>query len=133
MKISSQEYAKALYDLTKGQNEEEIKNIITSFVRTLNKNRQLFKEEDIIKNFEIIWDQRRNITQVLITSARPLSTQEKEKIKKFVTEKFGIKKLVLTNKVDPLIKGGLIIKVGGNILDASIAGRLQKLRKALKK
>lgn len=66
-----------------------------------------------------------------VTSALPLSTDEKETVKKNVLDKMGAK----TNiefRVDPQILGGLVIRVGDKVLDGSISGQLEGLRKSLK-
>jgi F-type H+-transporting ATPase subunit b len=62
----------------------------------------------------------------VITSALPLSKDEEAAVKKSVTAKD------YSFKVDPSILGGLVIKVDEKVLDASVAGKLEGLRSALK-
>jgi F-type H+-transporting ATPase subunit b len=66
-----------------------------------------------------------------VTSALPLSNEEQAEVKKNVLDKMGAK----TNiefRVDPQILGGLIIRVGDKVLDGSVSGQLEDLRKTLK-
>lgn len=62
----------------------------------------------------------------VVTSALPLSNDEQAAVKKSITAKD------YSFKVDPSILGGLVIKVDEKVLDASVAGRLEGLRSALK-
>lgn len=62
----------------------------------------------------------------VITSALPLTNDEQASVKKSVTAKD------YSFKVDPSILGGLVIKVDEKVLDASVAGKLEGLRSALK-
>lgn len=62
----------------------------------------------------------------VVTSALPLSNDEQAAVKKSVTAKD------YSFKVDPAILGGLVIKVDEKVLDASVAGKLEGLRSALK-
>lgn len=65
-----------------------------------------------------------------VTSALPLTAEEKDAIKKDVLSKLGTQATV-TFRVDPNILGGLVIKAGGKVLDASVAGQLASLRQSL--
>ncbi|MCB0119354.1 MAG: F0F1 ATP synthase subunit B [Anaerolineales bacterium] len=62
----------------------------------------------------------------VVTSALPLTDDEQNAVKKSVAAKD------YSFKVDPAILGGLVIKVDEKVLDASVAGKLEGLRSALK-
>ncbi|MBK7449001.1 MAG: F0F1 ATP synthase subunit delta [Anaerolineales bacterium] len=62
----------------------------------------------------------------VVTSALPLTSDEQAAVKKSVSAKD------YSFKVDPSILGGLVIKVDEKVLDASVAGKLEGLRSALK-
>ena len=62
----------------------------------------------------------------VVTSALPLSNDEQAAVKSSVSAKD------YSFKVDPSILGGLVIKVDEKVLDASVAGKLEGLRSALK-
>jgi len=69
-------------------------------------------------------------TSAEVTSALPLSTDEMDAVKKDVLAKVGSQATV-SFRVDPSILGGLVIRVGGKILDASVAGQLESLRQSI--
>lgn len=65
-----------------------------------------------------------------VTSALPLTNEEKDTVKKDVLSKIGSQATV-TFRVDPTILGGIIISAGGKVLDASVAGQLESMRQKL--
>lgn len=65
-----------------------------------------------------------------VTSALPLSSAEMDTVKKDVLSKVGSQATVSFH-VDPNILGGLVIRVGGKVLDASVAGQLESLRQSI--
>ncbi len=64
-----------------------------------------------------------------ITSALPLTDAEKEVVRKEITSK--IQAQTVAFRVDPGILGGLVVKVGDRVVDASVAGKLDNLRQSL--
>jgi F-type H+-transporting ATPase subunit b len=62
-----------------------------------------------------------------VTSALPLTNEEKEIVKVDVLSRIGSQATV-TFRVDPAILGGIVISAGGKVLDASVAGQLENMR-----
>ncbi len=91
----------------------------------------VFDKKDI-KNFII--DRLSLMTdseQLFLMIETSIDAPSLKKIEKFVAEKYGAKKVVLDNKIDEKIKGGIIIKVGSRIIDLSLSGSLSKLSNTL--
>jgi len=65
-----------------------------------------------------------------VTSALPLTTEEKEAVKQDILSQVGDQATV-TFRVDPAILGGLIVRVGDKVLDGSISGQLESMRQSL--
>ena len=65
-----------------------------------------------------------------VTSALPLTAEEKESVKKDVLSQVGDPATV-TFRVDPAILGGLIVRVGDKVLDGSVSGQLESMRQSL--
>ncbi len=65
-----------------------------------------------------------------VTSALPLTDQEKDAVKEDILSKLGGHATV-TFRIDPSILGGLVIRVGDKVLDGSVAGRLEEMRQRL--
>ncbi len=65
-----------------------------------------------------------------VTSALPLSSAEMDAVKQDILSKVGSQATV-SFRVDPNILGGLVIRVGGKVLDASVAGQLESMRHSI--
>jgi F-type H+-transporting ATPase subunit b len=65
-----------------------------------------------------------------ITSALPLTSDEKEAVRKDILAKIG-EQASVTFRVDPSILGGLVVRVGDKVLDGSVSGQLETLRQNL--
>jgi F-type H+-transporting ATPase subunit b len=65
---------------------------------------------------------------IVVTSAVPLTDEEKATVRKELEERVGGK---VSFTVDPDILGGLVIRAGDRVIDGSMAGRLNQLREAL--
>lgn len=65
-----------------------------------------------------------------VTSALTLTNDEQGMVKKDILNKVGAQ--AVTFRVDPSILGGLVIKVGGKVLDGSVGGKLEGLRQNLR-
>ena len=65
-----------------------------------------------------------------VTSALPLSSKEMDAVKQDILSKVGSQATV-SFRVDPSILGGLVIRVGGKVLDASVAGQLESMRQSI--
>lgn len=78
--------------------------------------------------FEEMWDKVNKLLPVQVTSAIELDPKTLESIGKQIGEQTG-DRIELSSKVDPEILGGIVLRVGNFILDASIRTRLEKLRR----
>ena len=67
---------------------------------------------------------------VEVTSAVELDEALVRSIGERIEERTG-RRIELTSRVDPEIIGGLVLRVGNKVLDASVSGRLQRLRKQI--
>jgi F-type H+-transporting ATPase subunit b len=65
-----------------------------------------------------------------ITSALPLSPEEKEIVRRDVLSAIGSQGSI-TFRVDPSILGGLVIRVGDKVWDASVSGKLENMRQSM--
>lgn len=78
--------------------------------------------------FDELWDQANQRLEVTVTSAVPLDPSVIESIGAEIERKTG-KTIELKGEVDDTIIGGLVLRVGNRVLDASVHSRLDKLRR----
>ena len=84
------------------------------------------------RQFEALWDVEHRLLPVDVTSAVPLDPAVSEELGRKIREQTG-QNVELTSTVDPDILGGIVLRVGNSILDASISNRLQQLRREVAK
>jgi F-type H+-transporting ATPase subunit delta len=78
--------------------------------------------------FEELWDEERRLLPVEVTSSVELDSGTVDSIGERIGEQTG-RTVELSSKVDPEILGGIVLRVGNFVLDASIRNRLNQLRK----
>jgi F-type H+-transporting ATPase subunit delta len=86
----------------------------------------------IRREYDELWEHENKMLPVEITSAIELDDEIARRIGEQIGEQTG-QKVELTKTVDPEILGGLVLRVGNSILDASIRNRLDNLRKNVAK
>jgi F-type H+-transporting ATPase subunit delta len=80
------------------------------------------------KEFMNEYNRRKGVLTAVVTSAAPLTEDQKSKISAIVVDATK-KQIVLETKVDPELIGGFILNVGDRQIDTSIASSLTKLKK----
>jgi F-type H+-transporting ATPase subunit delta len=78
--------------------------------------------------FDSLWDEARKLLPVQIVSAIELDADTVQSIGDQIGRQVD-RKIELSSAVDPDILGGIVLRVGNLILDASIKNRLEQLRK----
>jgi F-type H+-transporting ATPase subunit delta len=78
--------------------------------------------------YDKLWRDEHKLLPVEVTSAIELDDALVDRIGKRIGEEMG-RNVEVSRRVDPDILGGLVLRVGNAILDASIATRLNQLRK----
>jgi len=78
--------------------------------------------------FDQLWDEEHRLLPVQVTSAIELDDDTIKQIGDSIGKQVG-REVELSSDVDPAIIGGLVVRVGNFVLDASIRNRLEQLRK----
>jgi ATP synthase F1 delta subunit len=82
----------------------------------------------IRREFDSLWAKEQKLLEVSVTSAVDLDEETVKGIGKKIEEQTG-NRVELTSHVDPDLIGGLVIRVGNMVLDASVRNRLERLRR----
>ena len=82
----------------------------------------------IRKHFDEKWAEENRMLEVRLTSAVPLDSEVVERVVKEIERKTN-KRIDLDSEVDEDILGGLVLRVGNMVLDASLRSKLERLRK----
>lgn len=73
-----------------------------------------------------------NQYDVTVTSAVPLSEEQKQRVRTVVSKRLAVKTGRLIEKVDPSLIGGFMISVNNKVIDTSIRRQLQAFKMNLK-
>ena len=84
--------------------------------------------DEIATQFEILADDAAGRVRATVTTAIPLSEADRESLARDLSSQLG-KDVRLESRVDPEILGGLVLQVGDRLTDASVAARLDQLRR----
>ncbi|GHF80633.1 F-type H+-transporting ATPase subunit delta [Amycolatopsis bartoniae] len=74
--------------------------------------------------------ERRERSVAYVTSAAPLTGQQEQQLTEKLTGIYG-RQITLLVEVDPKLGGGLVVRVGDEVIDGSAAGRIAALRRQL--
>lgn len=99
-----------------------------SFLELLIENHRMPVIFRIRQEYERLWEEENRLLPVEITSAIALDEETTESLGRAIGQRAG-RKVQLAARVDPDILGGIILRVGNSILDASIRNRLEQLRR----
>ncbi len=95
-------------------------------------NRRLDQLFPLINAFDKLYAAHLGIVSAEVTSAVPLSAPQLDDLTKALNKSLG-QKADITTRVDPGILGGLKVRVGSRLFDASLKTKLDSLKFALKR
>jgi ATP synthase F1 delta subunit len=121
--FSSKEKQEALARVLEGADEQFL-----NFLVLLIENHRMPVLFRIRQQYERLWEEENRTLPVEITSAIELDPDTTENLGRTIGERAG-RTVKLAARVDPEIIGGIIVRVGNSILDASIRTRLEQLRR----
>ena len=84
----------------------------------------------IRREFESLWAEEHELLPVSVTSAVELDEELVKGIGEQIEQQTG-RRVELSSSVDPEVLGGLRVRVGSMVLDATVRNRLERLRKQL--
>jgi F-type H+-transporting ATPase subunit delta len=102
--------------------------VFLNFLSVLIENHRMPVIFRIRQQYERLWEEENRLLPVEITSAIELDQATTESLGRTIGERAG-RKVTLAARVDPDILGGIVVRVGNSILDASIRNRLEQLRR----
>jgi ATP synthase F1 delta subunit len=105
---------------------------VRNFLALLLENHRMPVIFRVRREFDRLWEDAHDLLPVQITSAVELDPSVAERIGDEIGRQTG-RTVELTSTVDPDVIGGIVLRVGNSILDASIRTRLENLRKQVAK
>ena len=106
-------------------------DLTRNFLGVLAQNRRLASLPDVIRAFAAIAQSHRGEVTAEVTTAHPLDDSQLAALAAKLKERDG-RDVKVEASVDPEILGGLIVKIGSQMIDSSIRTRLNSLAQAMK-
>ncbi|MDE2229936.1 MAG: F0F1 ATP synthase subunit delta [Alphaproteobacteria bacterium] len=102
-----------------------------NFLGLLARNRRLFALPEMIQGFLQILAERRGEVTAQVIAAQELSEAQRRAVDGRLRKAIG-RKVAVDFRVDPSLLGGLVVKVGSRMVDASLKSKLARLALAMK-
>lgn len=109
----------------------KIGGLAGNFVRLVASKRRLFALPEMIRGYRALVAKARGVVTAEVTVAEAPSARQLNDIKATLKEAAGSEVSVAV-KVDPAIIGGLVVKMGSRMVDASLKTKLNSIRLAMK-
>ncbi|HMD19429.1 MAG TPA: ATP synthase F1 subunit delta [Alloacidobacterium sp.] len=103
---------------------------VRNFIAVLIQHDRMNVLDDVLAEYRKVINQRLGISEVHVTSARPLETDERQGIEQKVAALTGTQ-VQATYHEDKSLLGGVVVRVGSTVYDGSVKGRLDRLKEQL--
>ena len=109
----------------------KLDTLTSKLLGVLASNRRLAQAPKVINDFRSLAANHRGETSATVTTAHPLDDKQVAALKAKLKTRVG-RDVAVTLKTDPAILGGLIVKIGSQMIDGSIRTKLNTLAHAMK-
>lgn len=106
---------------------DQVQPYTLSFLMLLIDRGRILVLPEVCKQYQTLLRQIKQAVLAEVTSAVELSDEQKEAIRQKVKSTTQAAEVELETRVDPELLGGVIIKVGSQVFDASLRGQLRKI------
>ncbi len=117
-------------DFVNGMLEGRVPEPVRKLVGLLVQRGRIDQLPRLVDGYQRLLNERRRVVEALATSASPLTADETEALQHKVAQMTG-RTVDLRVEVDDSLIGGLTVRVGDTLYDASVRGRLERLRERL--
>ncbi len=105
--------------------------LFAKFLGTMAANGRAQSLEATAKAFEDLYAKQRGVQRVIVRTAEPMNAEQTRRIENIVRSAAG-GEVELTSEVDPALVGGIQLRIGSRLIDASLAAKLNRMNLAMK-
>ncbi|MFL2105117.1 ATP synthase F1 subunit delta [Desemzia sp. FAM 23991] len=102
-----------------------------SFVHTIYDYQMMSGLNHIVNEFEKVYDYHNRTVVAKVTTAIPLTEEQKQRLTDAFAKKMRAKKVIFNEFVKPEILGGVIIETEDQVIDGSVRFNFEKLKKQI--
>lgn len=110
---------------------DQVHSYFLNFLLLLVDRRRIFVAQDIVQQYQALVRKLQNIVLAEVTTTVELTEAQREAVTQKVKAITGANQVELACHLDPSLIGGVIVKVGSQVLDASLRGQLRRLSNSL--
>jgi F-type H+-transporting ATPase subunit delta len=109
----------------------ELSPLVRDFLAVVARNRRLFAVPSMIDGFLAMLAARRGEVTAEVVAAQPLTEAQLDALSEHLRRTVG-RRVFVDARVDQRLIGGMIVKVGSRMVDASVESKLRRLQLAMK-
>ena len=109
----------------------KVSDVTMQFFTILTQKNRESALESMGTEFQVQYNVMQGIQTAQVTSATPLTPALRDELEQLVIKQTGLTEVKLTEKVDPSLIGGFVLRVGDQQIDDSVRTSLRKLRTSL--
>jgi F-type H+-transporting ATPase subunit delta len=111
--------------------QAQLSKLTQNFLGLLAQNRRLFALPEMIDAFLANLAERRGEVTAQVISAAPLTEAQSVALTEALRKSAGAK-LAIDLRIDPSLLGGIVVRLGSRMIDASLKSKLNRLQLAMK-
>jgi F-type H+-transporting ATPase subunit delta len=106
---------------------DQVHSYMANFLMLLVDRKRIQFVDGICKQYQSLLRELRQSVLAEVVSAYDLSDAQKDAVRQKVIELTGASQVELTTSIDREVLGGVVIKVGSQVIDASLRGQLRRI------
>lgn len=122
-KLSKNEKKDIINELFEKNVSKEVLNFMYIII---DKNRERYLD-DINDEYVKLYNKEKGIVEAKAITAVKMSEEEMTKLQENLSKKIG-SKVILENVIDESIVGGVLVRIGDRVIDASVKGKLDEIK-----
>lgn len=126
--ISIKNLAEAIYESSLNKEGKILDDILLKTATFLKNRNLLGKKEEILKALEKIINKEGGIVNAKVTTESKLKKEYEKEIEEFIKKKYKAKEVILELKENPKLLGGIKIEIGDDIIDGTLAHKINQLQ-----
>lgn len=126
--FSREDKAKALQSVAKAA---KLSTLFSNFIATMATNGRASDITGAASHFDELYADHRGVKRALARTAEEMTAQQRQKLEEILAKAVG-SDVELETEVVPALIGGIQLRVGSTLIDASVASKLERMNTAMK-
>jgi len=125
--VKAEDKKAVLQQLSNSLEGDQLHPYMINFLNVLVDRRRILFVEAIFQQYQALLRKLKQTVLAEVTSAVSLTDEQHQSVQDKVKEITGASQVELDTKIDPDLIGGVIIKVGSQVIDSSLRGQLRRI------